>query len=118
MARGGFNLRKWTSNSGKLLKLIICGTQLGTQITANTVDRDQGQVITEDDQSYTKSAVGTFATNSEDLTKILQEAAPPCLLVGEMVHKIGLIMQFRVESTKFGMVVVFNELNKFSYSPI
>lgn len=67
MASGGFNLRKWTTNSSELCKLI----ELGTQVTTNAMDRDASQGITEDDQSYTKSSVGSFATNTEDLTKIL-----------------------------------------------
>ena len=67
MASGGFNLRKWTTNSSELCKLI----ELGTQVTTNAMDRDASQGITEDDQSYTKSSVGSFATNTEDLVKIL-----------------------------------------------
>ena len=70
MASGGFNLRKWTTNSSELCKLIEV-IELGTQVTTNAIDRDVSQGITEDDQSYTKSSVGSFATNTEDLVKIL-----------------------------------------------
>ena len=70
MASGGFNLRKWTTNSSELCKLIEV-IELGTQVTTNAIDRDVSQGITEDDQSYTKSPVGSFATNTEDLAKIL-----------------------------------------------
>lgn len=70
MASGGFNLRKWTSNSEELCNLIE-RSERGAQITVNTTDRNQNQCVTEDDQSYTKSVVGSFATNSEDLATIL-----------------------------------------------
>ena len=70
MASGGFNLRKWTTNSSELCKLIEV-IELGTQVTTNAINRDASQGITEDDQSYTKSSVGSFATNTEDLVKIL-----------------------------------------------
>ena len=68
MARGGFNLRKWTSNSTELLAQIEKSER---EMQTPVEDEAISQGICEDDRSYMKSTVGAFTTSSEDKAKIL-----------------------------------------------
>ena len=70
MASKGFNLHKWTLNSKELCNLIQ-KSELEGQTTGSTVDQDLIQDVTEDDQSYTKSTLGSVPTNTEDSVKVL-----------------------------------------------
>jgi hypothetical protein len=65
MSEGGFNLRKWNSNSSTLLESINkCETH------QDTLTQSERKVITED-ESYTKYTIGPNNTNREKSVKLL-----------------------------------------------
>ena len=75
MADGGFNLRKWRSNSQKLCD-IISKTEISTDLS--TIDRVQQVIqrkdrIVEDVESYAKSSIGfeNSNDNQQNVVKIL-----------------------------------------------
>ena len=53
MAKGGFNLRKWNSNSPGLLQLI--NNEEGAMVQSKT--EEANQPIEEEDESFTKSTM-------------------------------------------------------------
>jgi hypothetical protein len=58
LAEGSFNLRKWHSNSSELLDRIH-QAEAGDGINQHSKDDKKPKSITEEDQSYTKSTIGS-----------------------------------------------------------
>ncbi len=72
MCEGGFNLRKWRSNSPEVMKIIQEITDLKS---ANLSGKEP---IIEDDQSYANSVVGKNKSNEATEAKILGVAWDTC----------------------------------------
>ncbi len=66
MAKGGFNLRKWNSNSASLLQLIDNKEKAMVQTKTEEVN----QLTEEDDESFSKSTIGPNQV-SDKLVKTL-----------------------------------------------
>jgi len=67
MSEGGFNLRKWNSNSNKLLQRIEIAESVldhGSSRTLNTI-----ATVIEEEESYAKSTIGNC--EKTDFTKVL-----------------------------------------------
>lgn len=73
MAEGSFNLRKWHSNSPKLLKKL---NEIEIESKFETDDSESSQLIpqaiVQEDETYTKSTIGSTSTgNEEKVMKLL-----------------------------------------------
>ena len=71
MSKGGFNLRKWRSNSRTLLQE-IAKTEVSNEIPRRD-SKSSSEIIVEDDESYAKSSTGLSDYTSDDdhLVKVL-----------------------------------------------
>lgn len=72
MAEGSFNLRKWNLNSPELLEKI---NEIEIEVNVKPSDvelgREVSQIVVEDDESYTKSTIGsTVCANEEKVVKL------------------------------------------------
>lgn len=71
MAKGGFNLRKWSSNSMEVCSMIT-KNELKNNFELNIAESDKGDsCFTEEDMSYAKDVLNSFAASSEESVKIL-----------------------------------------------
>ena len=71
MKQGGFNLRKWQSNSNELMKLINDSEAktLSNSTNNSKLELENKATFSEDYQSYAKTELGS--TTSDDETKVL-----------------------------------------------
>ena len=71
MKQGGFNLRKWQSNSKELMKLINDSeaSTLSNSTNNSKLELENKGTFCEDDQAYAKTELGS--TTSDDETKVL-----------------------------------------------
>ena len=65
MSKGGFNLRKWNSNSEEVIDMINSSEKSRKTFTSKSVD------FTQDDESYTKSMVGPADNQDGKFVKVL-----------------------------------------------
>ena len=65
MSKGGFNLRKWNSNSEEVIDMINSSEKSRKTFTSKSVD------FTQDDESYTKSMVGPADNQDDKFVKVL-----------------------------------------------
>ena len=71
LAEGNFNLRKWHMNSRSLLDRIH-HTEAGDEMNQQSKDDIKPNSITEEDQSYTKSTLGSYDREKEvDVVNVL-----------------------------------------------
>ena len=73
MSKGGFNLRKWNSNSKTLFQKIASSEFTENQKNAKSVNKMPAEITAEDDESYAKSStgIGDCTTHDDRILKIL-----------------------------------------------
>ena len=73
MSKGGFNLRKWNSNSKQLLQKIASSEFTENERNAKSVNKMTAEITAEDDESYAKSSTGISdcTTHDDRIVKIL-----------------------------------------------
>ena len=67
LAEGGFNLRKFTSNSTELMKCI----DVNEREQSAALSKDTERALVEEDQSYVKDAIGTGQQQLAGVQKVL-----------------------------------------------
>jgi hypothetical protein len=94
LAEGSFNLRKWHSNSRELLDRIH-QAEAGDGINQHSKDDIKPKSITEEDQSYTKSTIGSDNREKEvDVVNVLGtkwdcKTDELCFNLSSIVEKMG-----------------------------
>ncbi|XP_078374406.1 uncharacterized protein LOC144657946 [Oculina patagonica] len=68
MSKGGFNLRKWNSNSEEVLDII---NSKDKSLASCTTKTDPTAEFSQDDESYAKSTVGPADNQGDKLVKVL-----------------------------------------------
>ena len=58
MSKGGFNLRKWNSNSKTFLQKTVSSELTENEKNAESVNKMPTEITAEDDESYAKSSTG------------------------------------------------------------
>lgn len=71
MKEGGFNLRKWVTNSSELRQHIM-ENEHSLNTEQNNVDSTKSEhKVSEDDQSYTKSTLNSIVASNDNVVKVL-----------------------------------------------